>query len=137
MQQTQRIRTSKLVGAAAAATIAAAMMAAATQSATAAAPRPAIAAAAQPATAVSANHVIGTSGDTFTPKVLPGVVHIGDTISFNGLGGHNATSTAGSVAKFASRPRATTFVYRVRKAGKYIYRCTFHKGMTGSFTVAR
>jgi plastocyanin len=132
MHQIQRIRTSRLVGAAAAATMAAAMMAGA-QTATAAAARPAAAAVAQIAATASVNHVIGTRGDTFSPKVLPRVVHIGDRITFKGLAGHNATSTAGSVAKFASRPGVATFVYTVRKAGKYTYQCTFHRGMTGSF----
>jgi len=87
--------------------------------------------------AASVNHVIGTRGNTFSPKALRGVVHIGDRITFRGLRGHNATSTAGSVAKFASRRGVATFVYRVGRAGKYTYRCTFHKGMTGSFTAAR
>jgi len=136
MHPIQRIRTSRLVGAAAAATVAAAMMAGA-QPAPAAAARPATAGAANSPAAVSVNHVIGTRGNTFSPKVLRRVVHIGDTVTFKGLRGHNATSTAGSVAKFASRPRAAMFVYRVGRAGKYTYRCTFHKGMTGSFTAAR
>ena len=136
MQQTQRIRTFKLVSATAVATIAAALVTTAMPSATAAVAQPATVAVAQPATLASGTHVIDTSGDTFTPKVLPGVVQIGDTITFNGLNGHNATSTAASVAKFASTPGAATFAYTVTTAGKYTYECTYHSGMTGSFTVA-
>ena len=136
MHQIQRIRTSRLVGAAAAVTMAAAMMTGA-QPATATTARPATTGAAKTATAASVNHVIGTRGDTFSPKALRGVVHLGDKITFRGLRGHNATSTAGSVAKFASRRGVATFVYTVRKAGKYTFKCTFHRGMTGSFTAAR
>ena len=86
--------------------------------------------------ASAADHVIGTSGDTFTPSTLPGVVAIGDTITFNGLDGHNATSTAGSVAKFASPAGVASYKYTTTTAGKHTYDCTFHSGMVGSFTVA-
>ena len=120
MQQEKRIRSFKFVAAAATATIAAAVFAVG----------------APPATAAPVDHIVGTSGDTFTPNAVPAVVNIGDTITFNGLDGHNATSTAGSAATFASPAGGASFVYTTTTAGKHTFECTFHSGMTGSFTVA-
>jgi pyruvate dehydrogenase E2 component (dihydrolipoamide acetyltransferase) len=117
MQKTRHHRTSKLVATAATAAIAAAMIAVGAPSASA------------------ANQIINTSGDTFTPSALTAVVNVGDTVTFNGLGGHNATSTAASVAKFASPAGAASFVYKTTTPGKHTYDCTFHSGMVGSFTV--
>jgi plastocyanin len=92
---------------------------------------------AQPAIAAApVNHIVATKGDTFSPSVLPGTVAIGDTVTFSGLSGHNATSTTGSAATFASPAGVSTFVYKATNAGKFTYECTFHSGMTGSFTVA-
>jgi hypothetical protein len=66
-------------------------------------------------------------------------VHVGDTIAFSGLGGHNATAKSTDVpagaAAFAFGPDAATHTYKVTKLGTYKYVCTFHlPGMIGSFT---
>ena len=53
----------------------------------------------------------GSEAFTFTPGAIPGTVAVGDTITFSGLGGHNATSNGASPASFASPAGAVVVVF--------------------------
>jgi plastocyanin len=120
MQQVRHTRTFKFVAAAATAAIAAAMVAVSIPAASAA-----------PKTVT-----ITTSGKTFSPASVTTVV-VGDTISFTGMGSHNAHATTlpAGAAPFTLGPGSGAFTYTVTVAGVYKYQCDFHlPGMVASFT---
>ena len=77
---------------------------------------------------------------TFSPKNFTAI--IGDTIRFVWIAGvHTTTSTSVPAGALAwdqlSDNTHRTFLYPVKVAGTYNYKCTFHAamGMVGSFTV--
>ena len=78
-------------------------------------------------------HTISFSGTSFSPNSLN--VSTGDTIVWSGnFGAHNiqSSSVPSGAATFAQSGGALSYIVSV--AGSYSYLCTFHSGMTGTFT---
>lgn len=79
------------------------------------------------------------ANNAFTPSNF--TINIGDTIRWTlGNGTHNVTgqSIPGGAAAISSgtmSTQGTQYEYKVTVVGSYTYRCTFHSGMNGSFTV--
>jgi plastocyanin len=88
----------------------------------------------------SANvHVVDVSDNVFTPPSIN--VIVGDTIQWKWLQGtHTTTSTSvptGAAAWDAPiNSGSIIYNYQVQVAGTYNYHCSFHPGMTGSFTAS-
>ncbi len=90
------------------------------------------------ADATTFNVSVGSGGNTFSPS--SGVtMAIGDTIKFSLAGGsHNVTASSipgGATAFGSPSPMGSTYIYVPNVAGTYNYVCTFHPGMSGTFTV--
>lgn len=84
-------------------------------------------------------HEVDVSSNSFSPNSLTGV-QVGDIIKWTlSSGSHTTTSTsvpAGAATwDYTFSGTGDTFEYTVTEAGSYSYECTFHSGMTGSFTV--
>lgn len=83
-------------------------------------------------------HNVAVTNDVFTPASLPNVM-VGDTIRWTlGQGMHTTTSTsvpAGAATwNYQFSGLGDDFDYKVTVAGNYTYQCSFHGGMTGSFS---
>ncbi|MFP5470644.1 MAG: T9SS type A sorting domain-containing protein [Bacteroidia bacterium] len=88
----------------------------------------------------AATHEIGVNSNNFSPSSIT-TVQVGDIIRWT-LNGGSHTTTSTSVPSGAATWNHTfsgagdTFEYTVTVAGNYTYECSFHGGMTGSFTAS-
>ena len=78
-------------------------------------------------------YTINFSGTSFSPNSLS--VSTGDTIVWSGnFGAHNIQSSSVPSGAATFSQGANSLSYIVTVAGSYSYLCTFHAGMTGTFT---
>ncbi len=92
------------------------------------------------ASATTYNVQVGSGGNTFSPSSVS--MALGDTIKWTLAGGtHNVTGMsvptgAAAVSSGTMSSSGTTYSYVPTIVGSYTYQCTFHSGMTGSFSVS-
>lgn len=87
----------------------------------------------------AATHEVEVSSNNFSPSSLTDV-KVGDIIKWTLMSGsHTTTSTSvpsgAATWDYTFSGTGDTFEYTITEAGTYSYECTFHSGMTGSFTV--